>query len=167
MAYTKQRIVFYNKKNYKPPTITKLLFEREDIIVSRQGVAHVLKIYKETGTIDRCRGVTVRLQCIWTASCQQISTPPLKTGPVWINASTRMRVFNTVTAICYIAVLYHRSTAVLPSLHCRSTVALPSFNWFFKRSHRVATIKRYGMESIPYVFEEASFTPSSSLLFKQ
>ena len=35
---------FNNKKNYKPPTITKLLFEREDIIVSRQGVAHVLKI---------------------------------------------------------------------------------------------------------------------------
>ena len=33
---------FYNKKNYKPPTITKLLFEREDIIVSRQGVARVL-----------------------------------------------------------------------------------------------------------------------------
>ena len=72
---------------YKPPTITKLLFEREDIIVSRQGIARVLKIYKETGTIDRRCGVTVRLQR--TASCQQISTPPLKTGPMWINVSTR------------------------------------------------------------------------------
>ena len=42
----KQRIVyFYNKKKYKLPTITKLLFEGEDIIVSRQGVARVLKIY--------------------------------------------------------------------------------------------------------------------------
>ena len=59
MAYTKQRIVFYNKKEYKPPIITKLMFEREDITVSRQGVARVLKIYKETGTIDRRRGVTV------------------------------------------------------------------------------------------------------------
>ena len=99
MAYTKQRIVFfYNIKNYKPPTITKLLFEREDIIVSRQGVARVLKIYKETGTIDRRRGVTVRLQ--QTASCQQISTPPLKTGPMWINTSMWMHVFNAVTAIC-------------------------------------------------------------------
>ena len=49
---------FFNyKMKYKPPTITKLLFEREDIIVSRQGVARVLKIYKETGTIDRRRGV--------------------------------------------------------------------------------------------------------------
>ena len=75
--------VFYNKKKYKPPTITKLLFEREDIIVSRQGVARVLNIYKETGTIDRRRGVTVRLQ--WTASCQQISTPRLKTGPMCLH----------------------------------------------------------------------------------
>ena len=87
-----------NKKNYEPPIITKLLFEREDIIVSRQGVARVLKVYKETGTIDRRRGVTVRLQ--WRASCQQISTPRMKTCPMWINASTRMRVFNAVTAIC-------------------------------------------------------------------
>ena len=88
MAYTKQRIVFFNnKKKYKLPTTTKLLFEREDIIDSRQGVARVLKIYKETGTIDWRRGVTVRLQR--TASCQQISTPPLKTGPMWINASTQ------------------------------------------------------------------------------
>ena len=71
---------FYNKKKYKPPTITKLLFEREDIIVSRQGVARVLKIYKETGTIDRRCGVTIRLQR--TVSCQKISTPPLKTGPM-------------------------------------------------------------------------------------
>ena len=55
----KQRIFFYNKKKYKPPTITKGLFKREDIIVSRQGVARVLKIYKETGTIDRRRWVTV------------------------------------------------------------------------------------------------------------
>ena len=53
---------FYNKKKYKLPTVTKLLFEREDIIVSRQGVARVLKIYKETGTIDRHRAVTIRLQ---------------------------------------------------------------------------------------------------------
>ena len=99
MAYTKQRIVFCSsKKKKKPPTITKLLFEREDIIVSWQGVARVLKIYKETGTIDRRRGVTVRLQ--QTVSCQQISTPPLKTGPMCINASMQMRVFNAVTAIC-------------------------------------------------------------------
>ena len=55
-AYTKQRIVFYSENKYKPPTITKLLFEREDIVVSRQGVARFLKIYKETGAIDRCRG---------------------------------------------------------------------------------------------------------------
>ena len=70
MAYTKQRIgwVFFNKKKYKPPTITKLLFAREDIIVSRQGVARVLKICKETGTIDRRRGITIRLQR--TALCQ-------------------------------------------------------------------------------------------------
>ena len=87
MAYTKQRIVFLNnKKKYKLPTITKLLFEREDIIVTRQGVARVLKRYKETGTIDRHRGVTVLLQ--WTASYQQISTSLLKTGAMWINAST-------------------------------------------------------------------------------
>ena len=99
---------FFNyKKNYKPPTITKLLFRREDVIVSRQGVARVLKIYKETGTIDRRHGVTVRLQR--TASSQKISTPPLKTGPMWINASTRMRVFNAVTVICY-----RRSTFVPP-----------------------------------------------------
>ena len=45
--------LFYNTKKYKPPTITKLLFEREDIIVSRQGFARVLKIYKEIGTSDR------------------------------------------------------------------------------------------------------------------
>ena len=89
---------FNNKMNYKLPAITKLLFEREDIIISRQVVAHILKIYKQTGTIDRRRGVTVRLQ--WTALCQQISTPPLKTGPMWINASTRKRIFNAVTAIC-------------------------------------------------------------------
>ena len=45
MAYTKQRSFFIKiKKNYKRPTITKLLFEREDIIVSRQGVARVLKV---------------------------------------------------------------------------------------------------------------------------
>ena len=56
-AYTKQRVIFYNEKKYKSPTITKLLFEREDIIVSRQGVARALKIYKETGTIDLRRGV--------------------------------------------------------------------------------------------------------------
>ena len=53
-AYTKQKI---NKKKYKLPTITKLLFEREDIIVSQQCVACFLKIYKETGTIERRRGV--------------------------------------------------------------------------------------------------------------
>ena len=56
-AHTKQWIVFNNEKKYKPPTITKLLFEREDIIVSRQGVARFLKISKETGTIDWRRGV--------------------------------------------------------------------------------------------------------------
>ena len=94
---------FNNKKIYKPPTVTKLLFKREDIIVSRQGIAlpfffEDTYVYKETGTIDRRRGVTVRLQR--TASCQQISTPLLKTGPMWINASTRMRIFNAVTAIC-------------------------------------------------------------------
>ena len=120
MAYTKQRIVFVsNKKNYKPPTITKLLFEREDIIVSRQGVARVLKIYKETGTIDQCRGVldtvysTVRLQR--TASCQQISTPPLKTGPMWINVSTRWDA-------CTFSTRSQRSASgVVTSFCCRST----------------------------------------------
>ena len=95
--------------------ITKLLFGREDIIVSRQGVARVLKIYKETGTIDRCRGVTVRLQR--TASCQQISTPPLKTGPMWINASTRWEAcaFSTRHSDL-LAALYGRSTVLLNGL---------------------------------------------------
>ena len=100
---------FNNKKNYKPPTTTKLLFEREYIIVSRQGVTRVLEIYKETGTIDQRRRVTIQLQR--TASCQQISTPPLKTGPMWINASTWMHVFNAVSDL--LALLYRRSTAVL------------------------------------------------------
>ena len=48
---------FFCNKTYKPPTITMLLFKIEDIIVSRQGVARILEIYKETGTIDRRRGV--------------------------------------------------------------------------------------------------------------
>ena len=136
MAYTKQRIVFFIiKKKYKPPTITKLLFEREDIIVSWQGVARVLKIYKETGTIDWRREVTVQLQR--TTSCQQISTPPLKTGPMWINVFTRWEacVFSTRSqrsASGVIASFYRRSTAVRP---------------VFKRSHHVAAIKRYVMES--------------------
>ena len=124
-----------NKMKYKPPTITKLLFEREGIIVSRQGIARVLKIYKETGTIDRCRGVTVRLQR--TASCQQISTPPLKTGPMWINASTRWDA-------CTFSTLSQRSASgVITSFYRCSTAVLPVF---FKRSHCVAAIKRYGME---------------------
>ena len=126
---------FNNKMKYKPPTITKLLFEREDIRISRQGVARVLKIYKETGTIDRCRGVTVRLQ--WTASCQQISTPPLKTGPMWINASTRWDAcaFSTRSQQSASGVI-----TVLPPFYRHST-------GFFKWSPCVAAIKCYGMES--------------------
>ena len=90
---------FNNKKKYKPPTITKLLFEREDIIVSWQGVARVLKIFvKETGTIDRRRGVTVRLQR--TASCQQISTPPLRSHVDKSVYTVGACVINAVTAIC-------------------------------------------------------------------
>ena len=104
---------FNNKKKYKQPTITKLLFEREDIIVSRQGVARVLKIYKETGTIDRRRGVTVQSQR--TALCQQISTLPLKTDPMWINASTRWDA-------CAFSTRSQRSaSSVITSFHCCST----------------------------------------------
>ena len=135
VAYTKQRIyIFYNRKKYKPPTITKLLCAREDIIVSRQGVARVLKIYKETGAIDWCCGVTGRLQR--TALCQQISTPPLKTGPMWINASTRWDA-------CAFSMWSQRSASgVITSFYRRSTV-------FFKRFHRVAALinKRHSMES--------------------
>ena len=49
--------------------------------------------FEDIHTIDRRRGVlntvysTVRLQ--QTALRQQISTPLLKTGPMWTNASTR------------------------------------------------------------------------------
>ena len=55
-VYTKKRIVFYSAKKYKPPNITKLLFKRENIVVSRQGIDCFLKIYKETGIIDRHLG---------------------------------------------------------------------------------------------------------------
>ena len=89
--------IFYNKKKYKLPTITKLLFEREDIIVSRQGVARVLKIYKETGTIDRRHGTTVRLQ--QTVLCQQISTPLLKTSPMYINKFARLEACSDLLAV--------------------------------------------------------------------
>ena len=55
-AYTKQRIVFYDAQNFKPPTIQQLLLTNEGIVTSRHGIAKFLKVYKLTGTIDRRHG---------------------------------------------------------------------------------------------------------------
>ena len=55
-AYTKQRIVFYDAQNFKPPTIQKLLLEEEGLITTRQGITKFLKNYRLTGAIDRCHG---------------------------------------------------------------------------------------------------------------
>ena len=71
-----------------------------------------------------------------TASHQQISTPPLKTGPMWINASTRWDA-------CTFSMRSQQSASgVTPSLDRHSTAVGP----FFKNSP--AAIKRYGMGEI-------------------
>ncbi len=53
--YTKQRVLYYQLKGYKAPTIAKLIRE-EKLIASRVGVAKFLKKYDETGCIARTPG---------------------------------------------------------------------------------------------------------------
>ena len=54
-AYVKKRIIVYDTERYNPPAIQKLLLE-EGFVTTRQGIARFLKVYKTTGTIDRCPG---------------------------------------------------------------------------------------------------------------
>ena len=66
-ADTKQQIVFLDAHNYKPPTIEKILFEKEGIVTTQQGVAQFLK---ETGTIKRRHGSSGKLKA--SAQVRQI-----------------------------------------------------------------------------------------------
>ena len=48
--YKRQRILYYYKQGYRPPTIARLL-RAEDLTASRRGIAKFLPMYDETGSI--------------------------------------------------------------------------------------------------------------------
>lgn len=54
-SYTKQRIIYYYQQGYRAPTIC-LLLQKEQLSVSRVGIAKFLSKYEETGSIARTPG---------------------------------------------------------------------------------------------------------------
>lgn len=54
--YAKQRILVYYSEGYRPPTIERLLKEKDDISVTRVAIWKFLRRYKETRSIARKEG---------------------------------------------------------------------------------------------------------------
>jgi len=54
-SYVKQRIIYFYRQGYQPPTISSILQE-EHISVSRVGIAKFLLKYKQTGSISQTPG---------------------------------------------------------------------------------------------------------------
>ena len=67
--YTKMRILHYHFQGLKPYTIAKVMYEDEGVAISRYGVYKFLKVYSETGSIERLRTDPV---CKVTARVQEL-----------------------------------------------------------------------------------------------